>query len=254
MSVPRSIFQAILTVGVFVLGALVAFSASAEFVEIKLSDGSDIDAYLYKPSGKGPYPAVIVLHHSRGLTDDIKEFSNDLSGEGYVTLALDFETGGGWLDSNVAAAYDYLQRLSKVDARRIAFVGFSKGARLGMEMAIFMKEMAIFLKNEYPLRPIRAFVSYYVGNSLDVMPTPDLPPILFLHGDRDPEVDAKLIVAFCEQQKQLEKICEAKILRGATHAFTRNTWYGPYDHQATVDAFRRTVAFLNKHLRDAPIQ
>ena len=247
MSVPRSIFHAILTVGVFVLGALVAFSASAEFVEIKLSDGSDIDAYLYKPSGKGPYPAVIVLHHSRGLTDDIKEFSNDLSGEGYVTLALDFETGGGWLDSNVAAAYDYLQRLSKVDARRIAFVGFSKGARLGMEMAIFWK-------NEYPLRPIRAFVSYYVGNSLDVMPTPDLPPILFLHGDRDPEVDAKLIVAFCEEQKQLDKICEAKILRGTTHAFTATTSYGEYDHQATVDAYRRTVAFLNKHLRDAPIQ
>ncbi len=247
MSIPRSIFHAILTVGVFVLGALTAFSTSAEFIEIELSGGSDMDAYLHRPSGKGPYPAVIVLHHSRGLTDDIKDFSYELSGEGYVTLALDFETGGGWLDSNVAAAYDYLQRLSKVDARRIAFVGFSKGARLGMEMAIFWK-------NDYPLRPIRAFVSYYVGNSIDVLPTPDLPPILFLHGDSDPEVDAKLIVAFCEEQKQLDKICEAKILRGTTHAFTRKTSYGEYDHQATVDAYKRTVAFLNKHLRDAPIQ
>ncbi len=94
------------------LGALTACSTSAGFVEIKLSDGSDIDAYLHRPSGKGLYPAVIVLHHSRGLTDDIKGFSYELSGEGYVTLALDFKTGGGWLASNVAAAYDYLQRLS----------------------------------------------------------------------------------------------------------------------------------------------
>ena len=247
MSVPRSIFQAILTLGVFVLGAVAAFSASAEFIEIELAGGADIDAYLYKPSGKGPYPAVIVLHHSRGLTDDIKDFSHELSGECYVTLAVDFTTGGGWLDSNVVAAYDYLQKLPEVEARRIAFVGFSKGARLGMEMAIFWK-------NEYPLRPLRAFVSYYVGNSLDVMPTPDLPPILFLHGDSDPEVGAKLIVAFCAVQKQLDKICEAKILRGTTHAFTRTTSYGEYDHQATVDAYKRTVAFLNKHLRDAPIQ
>ncbi len=247
MSVSRSIFQAIPTLGVFVLGAVVAFSASAEFIEIDLSDGSDIDAYLYMPSGKGPYPAVIVLHHSRGLTDDITDFSYELSGKGYVTLAVDFTARGSWLDSNVVAAYDYLQKLPKVDARRIAFVGFSKGARLGMEMAIFWK-------NGYPLRPLRAFVSYYVGNSIDVMPTPDLPPILFLHGDRDPEVDAKQIVVFCEVQKQLDKICEAKILRGATHAFTRTTSYGEYDHQATVDAYKRTVAFLNKHLRDAPIQ
>ncbi len=44
MSVPRPNLQVILTLGVFVLGALTACSTSAEFVEIKLSNGSDIDA------------------------------------------------------------------------------------------------------------------------------------------------------------------------------------------------------------------
>ncbi len=247
MSVARSIFPVILTVGVFVLGALVAFSASAEFVEIKLSDGSDIDAYLYKPSGKGPYPAVIVLHHSRGLTDDIKDFSDELSGEGYVTLAVYYTTGTGWLSNKVGDAYDYLQKLPKVDADRVAIVGFSKGARVGMGIAVDWQ-------NEYPLRPLRAFVSYYIGNTIDVLPTPDLPPILFLHGGNDPEVSAKMIVAFCGGQKQLGGICEAKIYEGTSHAFTRDTSYGPYDHQATSDAFKRSVAFLNKYLRDAPIK
>ncbi len=216
-----------------VAGAVVAFSASAEFVEIKLSDGSDIDAYLYKPSGKGPYPAVIVLHHSRGLTDDIKDFSNDLSGEGYVTLAVDYTTGGGFLENKVGDTYDYLQKLPKVDAHRIAMVGFSMGARLGMGVAFDWQND---WQNEYPHRPLRAFVSYYVGNTFDMLPTSDLPPILFLHGDRDPEVDAKMIVAFCDMQKQLGGICEAKILRGTTHAFIATTSHGEYDHQATVDA------------------
>jgi dienelactone hydrolase len=66
-------------------------------------------------------------------------------------------------------------------------------------------------------------------------------------------VKADLIGTFCEMQMQLGGLCEAKIYSGASHAFTRDTFYGPYDHQATVDAFKRTVAFLNKHLRDAPI-
>ena len=135
-----------------------------------------------------------------------------------------------------------------VDARRIAFVGFSKGARLGMEMAIYFK-------NEYPLLPIRAFVSYYVGNSIDVMPTPDLPPILFLHGKNDPEVDAELIVLFCNMQKQLGGACEANIYEGTSHAFTRDTnRYGSYDPQATADALKRTATFLNQHLRNASVQ
>ena len=238
MGVPRSIFKAILTVGVFVL-------ASCQTTGIKLSDGSVMEAFLYKPSGKGPFPAVIVLHHSRGLTDDIKDFSDELAGEDYVTLAVYYTTGGGWFSNKVGDAYDYLQKLPEVDAHRLAIVGFSKGARLGMGVPIDWK-------SERPPRPLRAFVSYYVGNSIDVMPTPDLPPILFLHGDRDPEVSAKEVVAFCDEQKQLGNVCEAKILRGASHAFTRKTFYGPYDHQATVDAFKHTVAFLTKHLRDAP--
>ena len=229
------------------IAGLVGCSASAEFIEIELSDGAPpVGAHLYKPSGKGPHPGVFVLHHSIGLTDEIKEFSDDLSDEGYVTLAVDF-SNRGWFDPHLAAAYDYLQKLPEVDGRRIGFVGFSKGARLGMGLATLWK-------NERPPRPLRAFVSYYIGNSIDTMPTPDFPPIFFLHGKNDPEVDADLIVAFCGMQKQLGGLCEAKIYFGASHTFTRDTGkYGDQDFQATVDAFKRTVTFFNKHVRNAPI-
>jgi len=233
-----------LAVLILIVG-LVAFPAAAGFIEIELPDGADVDAYLYKPSGKGPFPAVIVLHHSRGLTDEIKDFSDDLSGEGYVTLAIDFDSGGGFLNST-SAAYYYLQKLPEVDPRRIGSVGFSLGAQKGMQMAIFWN-------NESPPRRLRAFVAYYVGNSISVEPTSALPPLLFLHGKDDPEVSAKEVVRFCEEQKLEDGICEAKIYSGASHAFTRKTFYGDKDYQATVDAFKRTVAFLNTHLRDAPV-
>ena len=246
MSAQRSIFHATLTVGIFVLSALVAFSTSAEFIKIKLSDGAEIEAYLYKPSGPGPYPGVFVLHHAGGMTDDVKEFSDDLSKKGFVTLAVDFGRSG-WLDANVIASFEYLQKLPMVDGRRLGFVGFSKGARLGLEMVIYFK-------SANPDLPIRAFVSYYVGNSLDVMATPELPPVLFLHGGRDPEVDAELLVTFCKMQKDLGGVCEAKIYEYASHAFTRDSGYGNYDHQATADALKRTGTFLHQHLGNASVQ
>jgi len=228
------------------LVGLTAFPASAEFVEIKLPDGAEVDAYLYKPSGKGPYPGVIVLHHSVGLTDSIKNFSDDLRDKDFVTLAIDFDTRGGWLDSKVVAAYDFLQKLPVVDARRIAVVGFSRGARFGVKVAISWR-------TERPLRPLRAFVSYYMGNTLEVMPAPEIPPILFLHGANDTGIDANLIVTFCDMQKELGGVCEAKIYGGTQHAFIR-TNSSHYDGSATADAFKRTVAFLNRHVRHVPIQ
>ncbi|MFQ5763854.1 MAG: dienelactone hydrolase family protein [Rhodospirillales bacterium] len=246
MAVPRTIVRAFLTAGLFLLGGLIASSASAASIEIELTDGAPpISAHIYKPSGKGPHPGVFVLHHSAGFTDSVKDFSDELSEKGFVTMAVDFSTRG-WFDAHFAAAYDYLRKLPEVDGRRIGWVGFSKGARLGMGVVANWK-------NESPPRPIRAFVSYYIGNSIDTMPTPDLPPILFLHGKNDPEVAADLITMFCDMQKRLGGACEAKIYEGASHAFDRDTFYGSYDHRATVDALKRTGDFLNKYLKGTPI-
>lgn len=238
------------TVSVLVLlsAFLSTFPAFAFGENIKTPDGSEIKVYVYKPAKEGVYPGVIVLHHAGGLTSDIKDFSNDLSKKGFVVMAIDFDTGSGWRDENVFAAYGYLQKLPIADARRIAFVGFSKGARIGLEIAIYFK-------NAYPDKPIRAFVSYYLGNTLEVFPTDELPPLLFLHGAADPELPGSLFVTFCEMQTGLGGVCEAKIYDGTSHAFTRDTGlYGEKDEDATRDAFDRSVNFLNKHLKNAPIQ
>lgn len=226
--------------------ALVLASCQTTGAGVKLPDGSIIGTYLYKPSGKGPYPAVIVLHHAGGLTDQIKEFSGELSDENFVTVAVDYTTGGGWLSDKVGAVYDYLQKLPEVDPERIGMLGFSRGALEGTGIIIDWQ-------NEYPIRPIRAFVSYYVGRGVNGA-MPAFPPILFLHGDKDVETDSRAIVAVCEELKKMGNVCEAKIYKATYHAFTHNSRYGGYDGQVSADAFKRAVAFLNKHLRNAPIQ
>ena len=138
---------------------------------------SILESYLYKPPGKGPYPAVIVLHHKGGLTEDIKTYARSLSEKNFVTIAIDYYSGGGWLSHKVGAAYDYLQKLPEVDPKRIGMLGFSRGALEGTRVAIDFQ-------NEYPVRPLGALVSYYIGRGVDG-PSSDLPPILFLHGDND---------------------------------------------------------------------
>lgn len=246
MCFPKSIFLAMRVVSVFVLSTLTAFSASAEFIDIKLSDDSVLETFLYKPSGKGPYPAVIVLHTIGGMSEDIKTFSDELSNENFVTLAVDYFSGGGWYSQKVGAAYDYLQKLPEVDPERIGMVGFSRGALEGTGIAMDWQ-------NEYPIRPVRAMVSYFVGKGVNGAAS-DIPPILFLHGDKDIETDSRAVVAMCEELKRMGKICEAKIYENTKHAFTHSSRYGGYDGQVSTDAYKRAVAFLNKYLRNAPIK
>ena len=213
---------------------------------IKLPDDSILESYLYKPPGKGPYPAVIVLHHKGGLTEDIKTYARSLSEKNFVTIAIDYYSGGGWLSHKVGAAYDYLQKLPEVDPKRIGMLGFSRGALEGTRVAIDFQ-------NEYPVRPLGALVSYYIGRGVDG-PSSDLPPILFLHGDNDIETFWKAGVDICDELKRMGKICEAKIYENTNHAFTHSSQYGGYDSRVSADAFKRTVDFLNKYLRNAPIQ
>ncbi len=247
MRFPKSNFLAMRVVSVFVLSTLTTFSAWAENVENKLPDGTTVVHHLYKPSGKGVYPAVIVLHHRGGLTDEIVDFTRELSNEKFVTTAVEWQTGTAWPWEKVGAVYDYLQKLPEVDPERIGLLGFSRGALQGAEMAINWQ------KEKPPIRPIRALVSYYMGRGV-VDHGPELPPILFLHGDMDVETVADQVVETCEKLKKMGNVCKAKIYKGTRHAFTHDSRYGEQDVQVSDDAYERAVAFLNKYLRNAPIQ
>ena len=233
------------SVGVLAVVAISLAACQTTGNGIKLPDDSVLGYYLYKPPGKGPYPAVIVLHHKGGLKDETTDFAFSLSQKNFVTIAIDWYSGGGWLSQKVGAAYDFLQKLPEVDPKRIGMLGFSRGALEGTRVAIDFQ-------NEYPIRPIQAFVSYYIGRGVDG-PSSDLPPILFLHGDKDIETNWKAVLEMCDELKRMDQVCEAKIYENTYHAFTHGSRYGGYDGQVSTDAFKRTVDFLNNYLRNAPI-
>src|SRR5262249_13184581 len=52
-----------------------------------------VQGVLYTPSGKGPFPAIIVVHEWWGLNDWVKEQASRLADQGYVALAVDLYRG-----------------------------------------------------------------------------------------------------------------------------------------------------------------
>ena len=61
-------------------------------------DGLTVLGYLARPSGEGPYPAILVAHENRGLTPHIEDVARRLAKEGYVVLAVDLLSPTGGFD------------------------------------------------------------------------------------------------------------------------------------------------------------
>src|SRR5580698_5599681 len=69
-----------------------SFAADGKSVSYKSGDEM-VQGILYTPAGKGPFPAIIVIHEWWGLNDWVKEEASKLSDQGYVTLAIDLYRG-----------------------------------------------------------------------------------------------------------------------------------------------------------------
>ena len=60
-------------------------------------DGKDLEARLYKPEGKGPFPALIALHGAGGIFPYQLWWAKEISKKGYVVLFLDSYCTRGYL-------------------------------------------------------------------------------------------------------------------------------------------------------------
>ena len=204
-------------------------------------------AGLYKPSGKGPFPAVLVLHGSTGIHPFTQSFAHALSREGYVTFVFDYLTAphGRGRDPDVikeelqiiVEAYDQLKALPTVDPDRIGMAGFSMGSNRAL----------IFVDN-YSERKIRGIVSYYAGCwgcGDTIYRRAKFPSILFLHGDLD-KLQPFHLEGYCSFQRSAGNICEVHIYKGVGHAYLG---VSNYDFFAATDSYKRAVAFFDKHVK-----
>ena len=199
--------------------------------------GATSTGFLYTPDEEGSYPGVIVLHGGGGLKENHHNFANALSRKGYVAIVVDYFADGEL--KNIDAGYEFLRTHPAVDKKRIAMVGFSRGANFSMG----------FSRNDWISpgeKEIAGIVLYYIGNTWGYSQDANLPPILFLHGVADEYVRVGYIEAYCRQQEQLEKPCKFHFYKDVGHGFDAS--YG-YNRAAKTDAFRRAVEFLDQYVK-----
>jgi dienelactone hydrolase len=124
------------------------------------------------PSGAGPFPAVILAHGCSGIGSVVTAWASALREWGYATFVIDSFRGRGLLEvctdaqaltgtERIPDAYGALRILAthpKVDARRVALMGFSHGGILTMGAS------TAWAKDTFapPGRPaFRAFFPFY---------------------------------------------------------------------------------------------
>jgi dienelactone hydrolase len=63
-------------------------SREAHTIAVSLPRPATLSAELSRPSGPGPFPAVVILHGCNGVGPNMYEWARWLRGEGYAALVL----------------------------------------------------------------------------------------------------------------------------------------------------------------------
>src|SRR5262249_52407090 len=127
---------------------------SAEAVRIRSFDGLEVPAFLYKPDGPGPFPAVIEVHggpmsQARRIYTGVRQYlvsrgcvvlaPNVRGSTGYgkrYTALADLDLGGAPL-KDVLPGKQWLVDHASVDTARVAIVGASYGGYMALAAATF---------------------------------------------------------------------------------------------------------------------
>jgi carboxymethylenebutenolidase len=240
----------------------------AETVLLHGHNGDQIDAYLARPLGAGPYPCVVMIHHMPGWDIYNKEIARRFAHHGYVAIStnLQFREGkatpeensasiraaGGMPDDrtmgDVQAAIDYVRTLPYVSGK-VGVIGYCSGGRQAYLAGCTLKG-------------IDAVISCYGGGVVakpeDLSPrqpkapidfTKDMQcPILCLFGIEDTRPSPADAAVTETALKQHGKTHEIVIYPNAGHAFFAVDRQ-QYRVQAALDGWKKVFEWFGKYLR-----
>ena len=211
--------------------------------------------YRVEPKArKGKLPTVLVVHENRGLNPHIEDIARRLALENFIAFAPDalFPLGGypgdedkarelfGKLDQaktheDFLAATAWLHRLPEGNGK-VGVVGFCYGGGI-----------ANFLATRVPY--LAAAVPFY-GAQPPAEDVPQIKAALQLHyAGNDTRINAGW-PAYEAALKAAGVNYEAFTYPGVEHGFNNDTT-PRYDAAAAAQAWQRTLAFFNAHLRTA---
>jgi carboxymethylenebutenolidase len=240
----------------------------ADLVKFRGHQGDMGEAYYARPSGSGPFPGVVLIHHLPGWDEWIIEATRKLAHHGFATISphLYFREGpgdpddigarvraaGGVADEQVvgdaAGALAFLHSQSDANGK-VGIIGFCSGGRHAYLTACTVPGF-------------HALVDCWGGNVIVDDPTqlnakrPVAPidlterlrcPILGIFGNNDKNPSPDQVNRTEEVLKKLGKNYEFHRYDGVGHAFfnTARPGFGP---EQAADGWQKVLAFYNKYL------
>ena len=231
------------------------------------TDDVDMPAFLARPEGEETYPAVIVIHEVFGLVQHIKDVAGRFAREGYLAIAPDlfFREGAPGEDidlptimrviqelpdnrvvQDLKATIAYLKDLKFVRRDKIGIIGFCMGGTYSLLMAGLSRELAasavfygrIFYREKSEKKPTAP---------IELVPQISC-PLLLIYGEADMGIPMDDVRNLEESLRANGKGFELKTYPGAPHAFFNDT-RETYRPEAAEDAWKRTLAFFDRHLK-----
>ena len=236
-----------------ILTTISAFAADGKPVSYKSGDET-VNAILYTPQGKGPFPALVVIHEWWGLNDWVKEQASKLADQGYVTLAIDLYRGkvattpdeaheimrgvpSDRANRDLLAASSFLRSQKNVNPDKIGDIGWCMGGGYALDLAIADPKLKAAVINYGHLASDQATLQKINA------------AILGIFGGQDKGIPPADVKKFEADLKSLGKPVEIKIFPDAGHAFENPNNKQGYRADDAKQAWELTTAFLAKYLK-----
>jgi carboxymethylenebutenolidase len=238
---------------IIALFASAALAVDGKPVSYKSGDET-VQALLYTPAGKGPFPAIIVIHEWWGLNDWVKDQAAKMADQGYVALAIDLYRGKVATTPDMAheimrgvpedrakrdlhAAFEFLESQPSVKKNRIGAIGWCMGGGYSLDIALQEPTLA-------------ADVINYGHLATDTEALKKInAPILGLFGALDQGIPPDDVKKFGETLDKMGKKIDIQIYDDAGHAFENPNNKNGYRPDDAADAWKRTVSFLAETLK-----
>ena len=249
---------------------MVEARASAQWVEYS-SRGATIRAYLSRPAGEGPWPAIVMIHENPGMTDHRLDVARRLAEQGYATIAPDLYSriGGkppsGATDverrqkidvaipddqvfDDLMNGYQFLENQPGTKADRIALYGICMGGGKGFYTVCRTDVFRCFLDFYGPII-VKAEVtpdgkerSYLrVAQQLSC-------PMQYHVGDQDNVCPPEHVAQLQDLLQRHNKQAEFFVYPGAEHAFHDDSARRYHAGHAPT-AWNRALEFFQRHLK-----
>lgn len=189
--------------------------------------------------GSDRLPVVVLIHGSGGISGYVTDWEQDLNSMGVATFVIDSFTARGIVNTNydqaqlgglamIIDAYralDLLAKHTRVDPKRIAVMGFSRGGKA----ALYASMKRFRSMHGSPSQEFAAYIAFYPPCTTVYRCDEDVAdkPIRLFHGSADDYVPIAPCRAYVERLKTKGKDVQLTEYPGAGHVFDGRAYKTP---------------------------